>query len=132
MSARIKDRNFYKNKYAYRQKRFAQKRRKSDWDYDEVIQVLKRIKVPKWLRKEVISRDGFICQICDKILHDDRITQGCHDEGFLYNKLTLDHIYPVSLGGGNSLDNLRVVCFPCGQEKDNKIERVDKDADKEN
>ncbi len=36
--------------------------------------------------------------------------------------LTIDHIYPKSLGGNDSLDNLQPMCEKCNLEKGNKIE----------
>lgn len=32
--------------------------------------------------------------------------------------LTIDHIFPLSLGGTNHFRNLQVLCTPCHQEKD--------------
>jgi 5-methylcytosine-specific restriction endonuclease McrA len=33
------------------------------------------------------------------------------------NLATLDHIVPISRGGPNSLDNLRILCWPCNQDR---------------
>ena len=35
--------------------------------------------------------------------------------------LTLDHIVPVSKGGGNRLENLQILCIYCNEEKDDTI-----------
>jgi 5-methylcytosine-specific restriction endonuclease McrA len=36
-------------------------------------------------------------------------------------KLTLDHLKPKSLGGSNSLENLRLACFPCNNSRGNSL-----------
>lgn len=38
-------------------------------------------------------------------------------------ELTIDHIEPVAIGGGNELTNLVVACKPCNQEKG--MQRID-------
>lgn len=41
------------------------------------------------------------------------------------NRLTVDHIKPVSLGGSRgAMFNLRLACFQCNQEKGNGIQRA--------
>ncbi|NJM65997.1 MAG: HNH endonuclease [Acaryochloris sp. RU_4_1] len=37
------------------------------------------------------------------------------------NRLTLDHLKPKSLGGSNSLENLRLACFPCNNSRGNSL-----------
>ena len=61
------------------------------------------------LRYEVMSRDGFRCQICGATAQD----------GY---KLHVDHIYPVSKGGKTELSNLRTLCERCNMGKSDKIE----------
>lgn len=39
-----------------------------------------------------------------------------------YTEMTVDHIIPVSRGGGNSRDNLRCVCHECNAIKGNKLD----------
>ena len=36
-------------------------------------------------------------------------------------KLTLDHLKPKSKGGSDSLDNLRLACLPCNQQRKNSL-----------
>jgi hypothetical protein len=57
------------------------------------------------LRKRffVLKRDQFTCQNC-----------GRSGVGV---RLEVDHFVPVSKGGGDSLDNLRTLCFECNQGK---------------
>jgi HNH endonuclease len=37
------------------------------------------------------------------------------------DKLSVDHIYPVSLGGTNDPDNLQCLCQSCNSRKSNKV-----------
>lgn len=60
--------------------------------------------IPAWLRAAVYDRDGRACVEC-----------GATED------LTLDHIYPHSLGGDDSLDNLRTLCRPCNSAKGNRV-----------
>lgn len=56
------------------------------------------------IRTAVYERDGHRCVKC-KATED----------------LTLDHIYPWSLGGPDTVDNLRVLCRPCNSSKGAKV-----------
>lgn len=51
-------------------------------------------------------RDGFECANCGSSSSD----------------LQIDHIIPVSSGGGNSLDNLQILCQSCNASKGAKVE----------
>jgi len=59
----------------------------------------------KKIRFEVFKRDSFACQYCGKTPPD--IT------------LEVDHITPVSRGGGDNIDNLIAACFDCNRGKRN-------------
>ena len=52
------------------------------------------------LRERIYRRDGYRCLRCGAV----------HD-------LTLDHIYPVSLGGTDAEDNLQTLCRSCNSSK---------------
>lgn len=55
---------------------------------------------------DIISkRDGKYCCYCDK-----------------ETDLTLDHIFPRSLGGGDEIDNLQILCRSCNSRKGQKLE----------
>lgn len=56
--------------------------------------------IPIELRRAVYERDGFHCVQCGA----DR-------------PLSLDHIYPWSLGGEDTFDNLQTLCLPCNSRK---------------
>lgn len=55
-------------------------------------------------RERIYERDGHRCVEC-----------GSGDD------LTLDHIYPRSLAGNDSDDNLRTLCRPCNSRKGAKV-----------
>ena len=57
----------------------------------------------KKLRFEVFKRDGFVCQYC-----------GAAPPGAV---LEIDHIDPVSSGGGDEEGNLVTACFDCNRGK---------------
>lgn len=63
----------------------------------------KRKSISKKLRFEVFKRDSFTCVYC-----------GCTPPGVV---LEIDHIDPVSRGGGNNIENLVTSCFSCNRGK---------------
>lgn len=58
-------------------------------------------------RNAVFARDGRKCRECS--------TEAP------MSQLHIDHIIPVSAGGGNELANLRILCRPCNLQKADKI-----------
>lgn len=60
--------------------------------------------IPGWLRAAVYDRDGRACLDCG-----------------LPENLTLDHIYPHSLGGNDTMDNLQTLCQPCNSKKGARV-----------
>lgn len=62
--------------------------------------------VSKKTRFEVFKRDSFTCTYC-----------GAKPPKVV---LELDHLQPVSKGGGNGLDNLFTACFDCNRGKGNR------------
>jgi hypothetical protein len=59
-----------------------------------------RSAIPRETRLAVWERDGGRCVTC----------------GATFD-LQYDHVIPVALGGGDSVDNLQILCAPCNQEK---------------
>jgi hypothetical protein len=57
-------------------------------------------------RKNILSRDHYMCQYCDK--------------RFSAQELTLDHIVPQSKGGPSTWDNLVAACQTCNRRKADK------------
>ena len=66
------------------------------------------------LRTEILERNGFTCQLCGA-------GPGDPDPSDPNRKVTLhiDHIIPISQGGENERDNLRVLCSACNQGRSN-------------
>lgn len=61
----------------------------------------------KELRKRIINRDNYTCQMCGKYMPDE---VGLH----------VDHIIPISKGGKTVPSNLQVLCSKCNGNKSNK------------
>lgn len=59
--------------------------------------------------KELLGKYNFSCVHC-----------GEKNE----KKLTIDHIHPVSKGGGDETDNLQILCKSCNSKKGAKLEVV--------
>jgi HNH endonuclease len=64
----------------------------------------KRDPIPVKVRFFVFERDGYRCVQC-----------GATED------LTIDHIYPRSLGGGHTEDNLQTLCRPCNCRKGARV-----------
>lgn len=60
--------------------------------------------IPRPLRSQVYDRDGWKCVECESPDH-----------------LTLDHIFPYSLGGEDTLENLQTLCRSCNSRKGSRI-----------
>lgn len=71
----------------------------------KLIRTIYRTKVV-FSKKNVISRDRHTCQYC-----------GSHD------KLTIDHVVPVSKGGKSTFENCVAACQECNSKKGNKLPR---------
>lgn len=52
----------------------------------------------------LLIRDGSTCSYCEYNFGNE-------------SEMTLDHVLPRSLGGGNEIDNLVLACYPCNQAK---------------
>src|SRR5690606_28167154 len=59
--------------------------------------------VSRRIRFEILRRDGHTCRYCGASAPDV--------------KLTVDHVIPVALGGGDEASNLVTACQPCNAGK---------------
>jgi len=66
------------------------------------------------LRNEILERNGFTCLRCGLTAGDPDPTNPGRKI-----KLHVDHIVPISQGGKNEKDNLRVLCSLCNSGKSN-------------
>lgn len=61
--------------------------------------------IPEGVRLAVYERDGFTCLHCGT-----------------GEALSLDHVYPHSLGGTDDMDNLQTLCRPCNSRKGVRVD----------
>lgn len=66
------------------------------------------------LRNEILERNGYTCQVCGAGPGDPDVTNPGRKI-----RLHIDHIRPISQGGTDTKDNLRVLCSMCNQGKSN-------------
>lgn len=66
----------------------------------KLIRTIYRSRVP-FSKKNVFIRDGMICVYC----------------GIKSRRLTIDHVYPVSMGGKTNFENCVAACKPCNNKK---------------
>ena len=57
----------------------------------------------RFIRSQLIARDGRKCKWCDKPLNE--------------HSITIDHIIPIWRNGSNKLTNLQILCFDCHKIK---------------
>lgn len=90
-----------KGGYIFNEIRAAFARRGFDTDSEESsIEGGRRKSVPVKRRAEVFRRDGHKCLKCGASEY-----------------LTIDHILPISKGGGNEASNLQTLCLACNVQK---------------
>ena len=78
--------------------------------YDEEVQDVcyRHISRRTWshtARKIIYNQAGGCCQLCGREID--------------YCEMTLDHIYPLSMGGKDEMENLQCTCKTCNEFKDN-------------
>lgn len=65
----------------------------------------RRREISRFVSRAVFARDGRLCRFCGAT-----------------ERLELDHIQPWSLGGQDTVDNLRVLCKPCNVRRGNRAD----------
>ena len=62
---------------------------------------------------ELLMRDGPLCQICAELMdwQSEQYAQ----------RVSLDHIIPISKGGTHTMDNVRLVHLSCNSRKGDKV-----------
>ncbi len=96
------------------ERRFRSER--TEYPYPLVIRLVKYVEIPRRLRRHVtnailFARDNYKCQYCGK--HRDDL--GRRD------RLTRDHVKPISRGGANTWDNVVTACTKCNARKGNRL-----------
>jgi len=72
------------------------------------------------LRAQILRRNGYTCQVCGRGAGDpDPMTPGRRVQ------LHIDHIRPLSEGGSNDPENLRVLCSACNAGRSNLEQPLD-------
>lgn len=66
------------------------------------------------LRTQILERNGYTCQLCGASAHDDDDLNPGKKV-----RLFIDHIVPISQGGDNTPENLRVLCGNCNHGRSN-------------
>jgi len=78
-------------------------------------------------RMSVYKRDGFACAHCGfsqtieevlSVIENARHNLGRFPRNAL---LTIDHILPLSRGGGNGYSNLQTLCYECNHRKADRV-----------
>ena len=64
--------------------------------------------LPFHVKMRVVRRDNYTCQHCGKHLKD--------------NEVEFDHKIPVSKGGSSEEENIRLTCFKCNRDKEDRVE----------
>lgn len=66
------------------------------------------------LRAEILRRNGFTCQVCGLAAGDPDPVNPSRSV-----RLQIDHVVPITEGGANDRQNLRVLCSACNSGRSN-------------
>lgn len=70
--------------------------------------------------RKLYDRDNGICYLCGKVcdFNDSKYVDGAFIVGNNYP--TVEHIKPISLGGSDTWDNIKLACLYCNSKKGNR------------
>ncbi len=89
---------------------------KRDYPYPLVIRLVKYVEIPRRFRSMVsnavlFARDHYTCQYCGR--HKSELKRK--------ERLTREHVKPVSKGGTDTWDNVTTACSTCNHKKGDKL-----------
>lgn len=87
-----------------------------DYPYPLVIRLIKFVEIPRRFRSVVSSavlfaRDNYTCQYCGR--HRSKLRKK--------ERLTREHVKPLSRGGTDTWDNVTTACSTCNHKKSDKL-----------
>jgi hypothetical protein len=74
---------------------------------------MRRKRIGAGTRRAVVERADNVCEYC----------RSPHE--FSIDSFAIDHIDPISTGGGSELDNLALACLQCNNAKHDAVDAVD-------
>jgi 5-methylcytosine-specific restriction endonuclease McrA len=77
---------------------------------------MSRSKILDRIQLQVRERANYLCEYCHA------------NEQWQYVRFTVDHVFPVSLGGSDNLDNLTLACFHCNRHKTNRLTAIEPES----
>lgn len=88
----------------------------SAYPYPMVIRLVTYVEIPRRMRhivtnKVLFARDNYTCQYCGR--HQSELRKN--------ERLTREHVKPVSRGGPTRWDNLTTACNTCNLKKGNRL-----------
>lgn len=86
------------------------------YPYPTVIRLVTYVEIPRRIRhiitnKVLFARDNYTCQYCER--HESQLKK--------HERLTREHVKPVSRGGLNRWDNVTTACSTCNLKKGNRL-----------
>lgn len=83
---------------------------------------LSKNKIRKLRRRERKKQHRINAQLKKRLYRDKVFFPCCYcNSVFLLSTLTIEHITPLSLGGGNQESNISLACAPCNHEKGRQV-----------
>lgn len=74
---------------------------------------IRSVESEEYTTRQVFERDSGICYLCGELLFLDVP----HPERSF---ASIDHVVPISRGGADTLDNVRIACLSCNLRKNDK------------